>query len=352
MTTLTRDQLINYLNLLKVPGLDGSLTEENAIAHIDIKDGQIQLTLVALPAFQNHIADLENLVKSHLSKLSDLKCSLVFTRHNPPPPAERPQPKAQKLDLKDIKHIVAVASGKGGVGKSTTAVNLALSFATLGLKVGLLDADIYGPSLPHMINIHSKPQTTDDKKIIPHLYHGVKCMSLGFLIPGESPTVWRGLMVMSAIEQLLKDVAWGELDILVVDMPPGTGDAQLTLAQRTTMSGAIIVSTPQDIALIDARKGLKMFEKVHVPILGIIENMSQFLCPHCGESTPIFDHGGARKAALDMNVPFLGEIPLDLNLRLQGDRGEPLVRADPNDPISQIYKSIAETLAQGLRLKE
>ncbi len=246
-----------------------------------------------------------------------------------------------------VKFVVAIASGKGGVGKSTTAVNLAVSLANRGLKVGLLDADIYGPSLPKMMGINQKPEITADKKLIPLVAYGVSCLSIGFLVPEESPAIWRGPMVQSALKQLLHGAAWGlhhdnDLDILFVDMPPGTGDAHLTLAQQVTLSGAVIVSTSQDIALIDARKGLSMFQRVNVPILGLIENMSQFACPQCNHITPIFGHGAVKADAQKFNVPFLGEIPIDLKLRQSGDEGRPITAFEPDGLISGIYSQIAE----------
>lgn len=240
-----------------------------------------------------------------------------------------------------IRSIIAVASGKGGVGKSTTAVNLALALAQTGKKVGLLDADIYGPSLPRMMGITGKPHSPDGKRLHPLQGWGIPCMSMGFLVPEDTPMIWRGPMVMSALEQMLRDVAWGELDVLVVDMPPGTGDAQLTMAQRVPLAGAVIVSTPQDIALLDARKGLNMFRKVDVPVLGIIENMSYYVCPKCGDEAHIFGHGGAKAEAARLSAEFLGEVPLDISIRETSDRGEPIVVSKPSSPHAKAYRDIA-----------
>ncbi len=251
-----------------------------------------------------------------------------------------------------IKHIIAVASGKGGVGKSTTAVNLALGFQQNGLRVGILDADIYGPSMPRLLAIRSKPELVDDNVLAPIEKYGLKVMSIGFLVDEETPMIWRGPMVISALTQMLKDVAWGELDILVVDMPPGTGDAQLTMAQQVPLSGAVIVSTPQDLALIDARKGLNMFKRVNISVLGIIENMSYFLCPKCGHRSDIFSHGGARHEAARLGVPFLGALPLHMTIRETSDAGHPLVVADPSSMNAKVYKTIAEAIWQGLASKE
>jgi len=241
-----------------------------------------------------------------------------------------------------VRAIIAVASGKGGVGKSTTAVNLALGLAAIGRKVGVLDADIYGPSMPRMLGISGRPRMIDGKRLAPMENYGIKCMSMGFLVDEETPMIWRGPMVMSALQQMLRDVEWGELDVMVVDMPPGTGDAQLTMAQQVPLAGAVIVSTPQDIALLDARKGLNMFRKVDVPVLGIVENMSYFLCPHCGERSEIFSHGGAQREAERLGVEFLGELPLDIAIRETSDEGRPIVVSDPSSEHAQAYRRIAE----------
>jgi ATP-binding protein involved in chromosome partitioning len=243
--------------------------------------------------------------------------------------------------IRDVKHIVAVASGKGGVGKSTTAVNLALALHANGLKAGLLDADIYGPSIPRLMGLKGKPDLVENKRLKPMENYGVKTMSMGYLVDEDTPMIWRGPMVISALTQMLRDVEWGDLDIMIVDMPPGTGDAQLTMAQQVPLSGAVIVSTPQDLALIDARKGLNMFRRVNVALLGIVENMSYFLCPKCGERAEIFSHGGARVEAERMGVPFLGEVPLDMVIRETSDGGHPIVVSHPQAPHSLIYREIA-----------
>ena len=244
-----------------------------------------------------------------------------------------------------VKNIIAVASGKGGVGKSTTAVNLALALAAEGAQVGMLDADIYGPSQPTMLGIDGKPESRDGKSLEPMEGHGIQAMSIGFLIDVETPMVWRGPMVTQALEQLLNDTRWRDLDYLVIDLPPGTGDIQLTLAQRVPVTGAVIVTTPQDIALLDARKGLKMFQKVDVPILGIVENMSIHICSNCGHSEPIFGAGGGEQMCRDYGVEFLGALPLDIHIREQVDSGRPTVVADPDGAVSQIYKAIARRVA-------
>jgi ATP-binding protein involved in chromosome partitioning len=257
-------------------------------------------------------------------------------------PADKVQPGIPGVDA-----VIAVASGKGGVGKSTTAVNLALGLRDLGLKVGMLDADIYGPSLPKLLAIKEKPQTIGGTRLKPIDRYGLAVMSIGFLIDEETPMIWRGPMVMSAITQMLREVEWGKLDVMVVDMPPGTGDAQLTMAQQVPLKGAVIVSTPQDLALIDARRGVAMFKRVNVPVLGIVENMSYFLCPSCGTRSDIFGYGGARKEAERQGVPFLGEVPLHMTIREKSDSGLPVVATEPDGPHAQIYREIAtKVLAQ------
>jgi ATP-binding protein involved in chromosome partitioning len=254
-------------------------------------------------------------------------------------PHGAPSPRAQALP--GVRHVIAVASGKGGVGKSTTACNLALALQAQGLKVGLLDADIYGPSMPKLFGIHGKPRVLSGRILEPMDGYGIRLMSIGFLVDEEAAMIWRGPMVMSAITQMLREVAWGELDVLVVDMPPGTGDAQLTMAQATPLAGAVIVSTPQDLALIDARRGVSMFRRTEVPILGIVENMAAFVCPHCGETSHIFGHGGARLEAERLGVPFLGEVPLTMAIRETSDSGRPVVAIDPDGPQGRIYRDIA-----------
>lgn len=268
-----------------------------------------------------------------------------------PPPgaarATRPAPGQGPMLLPDVGAIIAVASGKGGVGKSTTAVNLAVALAAEGQRVGLLDADIYGPSLPQMLGTRERPRATEGR-IHPISRWGLKAMSIGFLVEEETPMVWRGPMVMGALEQMLGQVEWGALDVLVVDMPPGTGDAQLTMSQRVPLAGAVIVSTPQDVALIDARRGIRMFEKVKVPVLGLIENMSYYCCPNCGHTANIFGHGGARAEAERMGVEFLGELPLRLEIRELADAGTPIVMARPESEEAGRYRSMARRLREKL----
>jgi ATP-binding protein involved in chromosome partitioning len=259
-------------------------------------------------------------------------------------PADKTQPGIPGVDA-----VIAVASGKGGVGKSTTAVNLALGLRDLGLKVGMLDADIYGPSLPKLLAIKEKPKTIGGTRLKPIERYGLTVMSIGFLIDEETPMIWRGPMVMSAITQMLREVEWGKLDVMVVDMPPGTGDAQLTMAQQVPLKGAVIVSTPQDLALIDARRGVAMFQRVNVPVLGVVENMSYFLCPQCGTRSDIFSHGGARHEAERLGVPFLGEVPLHMTIREKSDSGLPVVATEPDGEHAKIYREIAARVRDQLK---
>jgi ATP-binding protein involved in chromosome partitioning len=265
------------------------------------------------------------------------------------PPQSPASPMSKQSEIPGVAAVIAVASGKGGVGKSTTALNLALGLRDLGLRVGLLDADIYGPSVPRLTGIHEKPQLDDNRKMIPIQRFGLSIMSIGFLVEEDTAMIWRGPMVMSAITQMLRDVAWGTLDILVVDMPPGTGDAQLTLAQNVPLKGAVIISTPQDLSLIDARRGLAMFRKVNVPVLGIVENMSYFQCPECGTRSDIFGHGGARHEAERLGVPFLGEIPLHMSIRTSSDAGNPVVASEPDGPHAAIYRAIGTQVRDQLK---
>jgi ATP-binding protein involved in chromosome partitioning len=270
------------------------------------------------------------------------------------PPVAAPRPRSRqpvagaKVAVPGIGAIIAVASGKGGVGKSTVAVNLALGLQALGHSVGILDADIYGPSLPRLLGISGRPEKLEGRTMKPLEIHGLKVMSMGFLVAEGTPMIWRGPMVISALTQMLREVAWGELDILVVDMPPGTGDAQLTMAQQVPLAGTVIVSTPQDLALIDARKGLAMFRRVDVPVLGIVENMSTFICPHCGQRTDLFGHGGARQEAERLGVPFLGEIPLDIAIREMSDAGVPVIAAEPDGPPAIAFRQIAAAVGSEL----
>jgi len=308
----------------------------------------VTTAMVALTAERRPGAGAPPAPQQHSHQHSQHSHGIKPVAQHRPQGAPADSPMSQQAAIPGIGAIIAVASGKGGVGKSTTALNLALALRHSGLRVGLLDADIYGPSVPRLTGVRDKPTVNDDKKMIPITRFGIPLMSIGFLVAEETAMVWRGPMVMSAIRQMLWDVAWGELDVLVVDMPPGTGDAQLTLAQQVPLKGAVIVSTPQDLALIDARRGIAMFEKVNVPALGIIENMSYFQCPECGTRSDIFGHGGARHEAERLKVPFLGEIPLHMSIRAASDAGTPVVESEPDGPHAAIYRAIGEAIKSQL----
>jgi ATP-binding protein involved in chromosome partitioning len=341
------------------PATGRSVVALGMVGGIATRSGHIAITLDVDPARGTALEPLRQACEQAVRAMPGvLSATAVLTSERPatPPPSAPPahdhrhghgSPAGKttggggRIDVPGVKHIIAVASGKGGVGKSTTAVNLALGLAANGVSTGLLDADIYGPSMPRMLDVKEKPESIDGKALKPIERYGLKTMSIGYIVNEDTPMIWRGPMVSSALEQMLRDVEWGELDVLVVDMPPGTGDAQLTLAQRVALSGAVIVSTPQDIALVDARKGLNMFRKVAVPVLGFVENMSFYLCPHCGERSEIFGHGGAREEAEKLGVPFLGEVPLHLDIRTTSDSGHPIVVSQPDSPYAQIYKNIA-----------
>ena len=326
--------------LRSVPGPDGRtpLPEFGALTGLSIKDGKVYLSIAIDSRQSAALEPMRAAAEAAVKKLAGVANALVsLTSEKQAPPKPAPP---RGIAIPGISNIIAVASGKGGVGKSTTCVNLALGLASLGWRVGVLDADIYGPSVPRLLGLKGKPES-EGRSIRPLIVYGVKAMSIGFLVDEEEAVIWRGPMVVSAIQQLLRDVLWGELDCLVVDMPPGTGDAQLSLAQNVPLAGAVIVSTPQDLALVDARRGIAMFRKVAVPVLGIVENMSYFLCPHCGGRSDIFAHGGARHEAEKFGVPFLGEVPLDIGIREQSDSGRPVTAVDSDGEHAKIYRAIA-----------
>ena len=352
-TELTEQQIRAALTAVTLPGRKIDIVNGGQVSGIVIKDGHVGFTLEIDPAEKDKADEFRKLSEGAIRALDGvLSATAMLTAHQgaPAAPSTGDTPPgtpigdgaaASREPLKPSRHMIAVASGKGGVGKSTTSINLALAIAATGRRVGILDADIYGPSLPRLIGQNRKPQS-DGKKIYPIDAWGLQTMSIGYLVAEDAPTIWRGPMVMSAIEQMLRDVAWDNLDVLIIDMPPGTGDAQLTLSQRAALSGAVIVSTPQDLALIDARKGLNMFRKVNVPVLGIIENMSHFICPDCGGRHEVFGHGGAAAEAARIGAPFLGEIPLEMNIRATSDAGTPIVASQPESPHAAHYMAIAE----------
>jgi ATP-binding protein involved in chromosome partitioning len=368
--SVTKDQVLEALTKLELPDNDGNIVSAGMVSAPFITESEagakvmFSLTVPAekaqmmeplRSAAQQVVESLDGVASAMVAMTAERKAGEGAS--TPPPPAAAaapktapPTPEAQP-GIAGVKHIIAVASGKGGVGKSTTSINLALGLKEQGLKVGVLDADIYGPSLPRLLGLNGKPEA-EGRVLKPMESLGLKVMSIGFLVAEDTPMIWRGPMVISALTQLLREVDWAPLDVLVVDMPPGTGDAQLTMAQQVPLAGAVIVSTPQDLALIDARKGLNMFNKVSVPILGIVENMSTFICPKCGERTDIFGHGGAEAEAEKLGVQFLGAVPLHMDIRSNSDAGTPVVDSDPIGPHAEIYKSIAAKVATALEVEK
>ena len=350
---ITAERVLDALRSVIDPAKGASVVALGMVSGLSIREGTVSFALEVAPQEARDKEPLRAASAAAVGKLAGVtKVNAVLTaatpaRAEPAPPRPHGQPVA-KADIAGVRTILAVASGKGGVGKSTTAVNIALGLAAEGRRVGLLDADVYGPSIPRMLGLEGRRADAEDKVLLPHEAFGIRAMSMGFLVPGDTPMVWRGPMVTSALQQMLRAVRWGELDVLVIDFPPGTGDAHLTLAQTVPITGAVIVSTPQDIALIDARKGVKMFEKVSVPVLGIVENMSYFLCPHCGERSEIFGHGGARREAEQTGAPFLGEVPLDVRIRETSDAGTPIVHAEPDGPQAKVYRDLARRVWAGL----
>ncbi len=383
---VTKEDVLGELRRVKGPDLSDNIVELGLVSEIVIHKDKVYFAISVDPSRAEELEPLRQAAEKVVAEMPGVgsaTVSLTADREagsaSAPPPPTQPSPVgggpmggpgappppmgggigapgaggAPKIaGVPGVKNIIAVASGKGGVGKSTTSVNLALAFQANGLKVGVLDADIYGPSMPRLLGITGRPQPVHGNILKPMEGYGLKVMSMGFLVEEDTPMIWRGPMVMSALTQMLKEVAWGELDVLVVDMPPGTGDAQLTMAQQVPLAGAVIVSTPQDLALIDARKGLNMFRRVDVPVLGIIENMSYFLCPNCGERSDIFGHGGARSEAEKLGVPFLGEVPLHMEIREKSDSGQPIVVSDPDSPQAEVYCKIADQAWSGIEQEQ
>ena len=356
----SEEQILKALTAVIEPESGEDIVARGLVSGLVVKDGNVGFTIEVEPekgaseAMEQVRREAEKAVFT-LPGITSVTAVLTAERKpagdgaaapdgQPRSAAAGADPQPTRPGIPGIRSIVAVASGKGGVGKSTTATNLAMALKQMGLSVGMLDADIYGPSQPRMMGISGRPASPDGRTLTPMENYGVKCMSMGFLVAEDTPMIWRGPMVQSALQQMLREVAWGELDVLVVDMPPGTGDAQLTMAQQVPLSGAVIVSTPQDIALLDARKGLNMFRKVDVPVLGIIENMSLFICPSCGHESHIFSHGGAKEVAATLGMEFLGEMPLDIEIRATSDEGRPIVVSHPDSPHSATYRAIAEKI--------
>ncbi|WP_418136585.1 Mrp/NBP35 family ATP-binding protein [Agrobacterium sp. El2ro-1b] len=361
MAEVSRNQVEKALETVIYPGSGKNIVALGMVSEIFIADAKAYFSITVPADKASEMEPLRLAAERAAKSVEGIAGAVVAltadrkpgqqqpapARPAPPRPAAAPgrptpQPGSSKVGVPGVRAIIAVASGKGGVGKSTTAVNLALGLQALGLKVGMLDADIYGPSLPRLLKISGRPKQQEDRIILPMENYGLKVMSMGFLVDEEAAMIWRGPMVQSALMQMLREVAWGELDVLVLDMPPGTGDAQLTIAQQVPLAGAVIVSTPQDLALLDARKGITMFRKVEVPLLGVIENMSYFIAPDTGARYDIFGHGGAKAEAERIGVPFLGEVPLTISIREMSDAGTPVVVAEPDGPQAAIYRDIAE----------
>ena len=381
--TVTTDQVIDALKRIRGPDLDSNIVDLGLVSEVLIKDERVSFSISVPPERAEELEPLREAAQKVVSDLAGVKSAIVvLTAERAPGQARPPQRPAESPRVAaargaggapgaapakpavhshaapaggarkagavaGVKHLIAVASGKGGVGKSTVAVNLALGFAAIGLNAGILDADIYGPSQPRLLGLTGRPKEGAGKRLDPMRAHGLEAMSMGLLVDEATPIIWRGPMVVSALNQMLREVNWGQggkdLDVLVIDMPPGTGDIQLSIAQQVPLAGAVIVSTPQDLALIDARKGLNMFKKVDVPVLGIIENMSYFLCPKCGERSDIFSHGGAEHEAEALGLPFLGAIPLHMEIRSLSDAGKPVVASAPDSPNAKIFRDIAAT---------
>ncbi len=365
--SVTKEAVVDRLRTVNGPDFAGNIVDLGLVSDIFIADSKVFFSITVPAARAQELEPLRAAAERAVKAIPGVAGAMVAltaekkgggmeapvpprpqpaaARQAPPAPSRPPHapapPGSGRRGVPGVASIIAVASGKGGVGKSTTAVNIALGLAANGLRVGVLDADVYGPSIPRLLRIKGRPQTVDGKVMRPMENYGLKVMSIGFLVEEETPMIWRGPMVMSALAQMLREVEWGELDVLVVDMPPGTGDAQLTMAQQVPLAGAVIVSTPQDLALIDARKGLNMFRKVDVPLLGIVENMSYFIAPDTGKRYDIFGHGGAKKEAERLGVPFLGEVPLEMRIRETSDSGEPVVASEPDGPQAKVYRDIA-----------
>ncbi len=360
-----KQQILDILKQIKSEKLKTDIVSAGLVSDITINQGKVIFSISVPAGLEDEFAYIRDIAERRVAKIEGIERVLVAltSEVEESAPAQKPKLKRKKerklgpdmrpasRAIEGVKSIIAVASGKGGVGKSTCAVNLALALRLLGLKVALLDADIYGPSIPRLLGINERPKIKNDR-IVPIEKFGIKIMSMGFLMEEDNPVIWRGPMITSALMQMVREVEWGEIDILVLDMPPGTGDAQLTMAQQVPLSGAVIISTPQDLALIDARKGLKMFNSVDVPILGIVENMSSFICPKCGEISEIFGHGGAKEEAHKLNVSFLGAIPLHMDIREFSDKGEPIVIAKRDGEHAKIYKNIALKIAAKLENEE
>ena len=341
MTDNILQSIYSFTKNYKDPDTNSAFDEKNDKIQVVEKNGNINIILSVSNKNLDEYKKIADLFKNNLDKIEGiLSVNVVLTSESQSAQSSQTESRF-KINAKNI---IAIASGKGGVGKSTFAVNIAVALGELGKKVGILDADIYGPSVPRMMGISGRPEASENKKLIPLESYGIKCMSIGFLVGVDTPTIWRGPMVMKALEQMFNGVEWGELDYLIIDLPPGTGDAQLTLAQSSKLSGSIIVSTPQDVALTDARKGINMFKRVNVPLMGLVENMSYFICDNCNEKHFIFSNDGAKKEAEKFQIPFLGSLPIDKELRIQSDEGRPACIDNPTGDIAKNYFKIANNI--------
>jgi len=342
-----REKIIEMLKTISYPGLSRDIVSFGFVKDVIVKNSNVTIDIDITTKEYSVKEKLENDIRNKLSEINEIADLKININVHPPKDSQKKEPNIEYKDLvPQIRYKIAVASGKGGVGKSTVAVNLAVTLSLKGYKVGLFDSDIYGPSIPTMLNVKSNQAIMEDNKIIPIEKYGIKLMSIGFFLEKDTPLIWRGPMVMKAIQQFLEDVKWVDLDYLIIDLPPGTGDAQLSISQLLNLSGSVIVTTPQDLALIDAVKGAQMFRKVNVPVIGIVENMSYFICPKCGEKTEIFGYGGGIKESSRINVPFLGEIPVNPMVRISGDTGRPIVLDDKESVISQAFNKIAEKIIE------
>jgi ATP-binding protein involved in chromosome partitioning len=342
----TPQDLLARLRTIPYPGFSRDIVSFGLIRDIEVSAGGVTVKLAPSTAKEEVVREIAEAVYRVLAETPGVTGEIAIVREQAEPASVRRGPQA----IPGIDHVIAVSSGKGGVGKSTVATNLALALATLQRRVGLMDADVYGPSIPLMLGIDEKAQPDEHKRLVPIERHGLRVMSMGFFVADETPIIWRGPMLTKLITEFLRNCDWGELDTLVMDLPPGTGDVQLTLTQQVAISGGIVVTTPQEVALADVRRGIQMFRQVNAPVLGVIENMSWHLCPGCGARAELFGHGGGAAMARDLGVPFLGELPLVRAVREAGDRGVPIVAAEPSHPVSRAYREIAERVL--LRLDE
>jgi len=343
----SKDDVLAALKQVKYPGFSRDIVSFGIVKELSLEGGKVAFVL-DLPTDKEEVAqEVTRKVHETLRSLPGVvDIAMEVKKKEAKPETRGGDPWANRAPIPGVKRTIAVASGKGGVGKSTIAVNLAVALSKLGHKVGLCDADVYGPSLPTILSVSEQPKVLGEDLLVPVQKHGLKLMSIGFLLEDDTPVIWRGPMVMQLVTQFLKKVVWGNLDYLVIDLPPGTGDAQLTLVQSIPLTGAIIVTTPSDVALIDARRGLRMFEKVETPVLGLVENMSRFVCPHCGKETDIFSKGGGRRVAEELGVPLLGEIPLDAAINFGTDKGEPVVLSQPDGPLGRAFMDLARAAIQ------